>query len=168
MEKGGYEHTMGQTFSGNLVGTGVKAGIVIARWNDFIGTRLLDGAKDALLRHDVREEDIDVVYVPGSFEIPLAAQKMVASQRYDAVICLGVLIRGSTPHFEYIANETSKGIAQTSWQSGIPVTFGVITAETIEHAIERAGSKAGNKGVEAALAAIEMVNVLRQFAQATG
>lgn len=155
---------MGQTFSGKLVGTGLKIGIVIARWNDFIGTRLLEGTHDALLRHDVREEDIDILYVPGSFEIPLAAQKMVASKRYDAVICLGVLIRGGTPHFDYIANETSKGIAQTSWQSGVPVTFGVITADTLEQAIERAGCKAGNKGVEAALSAIEMVNVLRQFA----
>jgi 6,7-dimethyl-8-ribityllumazine synthase len=136
---------------------------VISRWNDFMGSKLLEGAKDALIRHDVAEADIDIVYVPGSFEIPLAAQKMASGQRYDAVICLGVLIRGSTPHFDYIASEASKGIAQTSWQSGIPVTFGVITTENIEQAIERSGSKAGNKGVEAAMAAIEMANLLKQM-----
>ncbi len=154
---------MGQVFSGKLVGTGLNIGIVMARWNEFMGTRLLDGAKDALVRHDVSEEAIDVAYVPGSFEIPLAALKMARSSRYDAIICLGVLIRGATPHFDYIASEMSKGIAQASLQSGVPVVFGVITVETIEQAIERAGSKAGNKGAEAALVAIEMANVLRQI-----
>jgi 6,7-dimethyl-8-ribityllumazine synthase len=154
---------MGKTFIGTLVGTGLKVGIVVSRWNDFMGSRLLEGAKDILTRHEVRDEDIDVAYVPGSFEVPLAAQKMAHSGRYQAVICLGVLIRGATPHFDYIANETSKGIAQTSWQSGIPVVFGIVTADTIEQAIERAGSKAGNKGADAALVAIEMANLLRQL-----
>ncbi|NJN68238.1 MAG: 6,7-dimethyl-8-ribityllumazine synthase [Chloroflexaceae bacterium] len=154
---------MGRTFIGTLVGTGLKIGLVVSRWNDFMGNRLLEGARDILIRHDVRDEDIDVAYVPGSFEVPLAAQKMAHSGRYHAVICLGVLIRGATPHFDYIANETSKGIAQTSWQSGIPVVFGIVTADTIEQAIERAGSKAGNKGGDAALVAIEMANLLRQL-----
>jgi 6,7-dimethyl-8-ribityllumazine synthase len=154
---------MGTVYEGKLIGTGLKFGIVVSRWNDFMGSRLLEGTKDTLIRHDVAEDDIDIVYVPGSFEIPLAAQKMASSQRYDAVICLGVLIRGATPHFDYIASEASKGIAQASWQNSIPVTFGVITTENIEQAIERSGSKAGNKGVEAAMAAIEMVNLLKQM-----
>jgi 6,7-dimethyl-8-ribityllumazine synthase len=156
---------MGNIYEGKLIGTGLKVGIVVSRWNDFMGRKLLEGAKDALIRHDVNPDDIDIAYVPGSFEIPLAAQKMAHSKRYDAVICLGVLIRGSTPHFDYIASEASKGIAQTSWQSGIPVTFGVITTENIEQAIERSGSKAGNKGVEAAMAAIEMANLLKRLEQ---
>lgn len=154
---------MGKIYEGKLIGTGLKFGIVVSRWNDFMGSKLLEGAKDTLIRHDVAEADIDIVYVPGSFEIPLAAQKMASRQQYDAVICLGVLIRGSTPHFDYIANEASKGIAQASWQNGIPVTFGVITTENIEQAIERSGSKAGNKGAEAAMAAIEMANLLKQL-----
>lgn len=154
---------MSQLFSGNLVGSGLKIGIVASRWNDFMGSKLLEGAKDALIRHDVRAEDIDVALVPGSFELPLAAQKMANSRRYDAVVCLGVVIRGATPHFEYVAGEAAKGIAQVSLQSGLPVTFGVVTTDTLEQAIERAGSKAGNKGVEAALAAIEMANLLRQL-----
>ena len=152
---------MSKLYSGNLVGSGLKIGIVSSRWNNFMGSRLLEGAKDALTRHGVSEEDIDVALVPGSFELPLVAQKIANSNRYDAVVCLGVLIRGATPHFDYIAGETSKGIAQVGLQSGIPITFGVITSDTIEQAIERAGSKAGNKGVEAALAAIEMANLLR-------
>ena len=155
---------MSRLFSGNVVGTGLRIGLVASRWNDFMGSRLLEGAKDALIRHGVAEEDIDVALVPGSFELPLVAQKMAQSGRYDAVVCLGVVIRGATPHFDYIAWEAAKGIAQASWQSGIPVTFGVITSDTIEQAIERAGSKAGNKGVEAALAAIEMANLLRRLA----
>lgn len=154
---------MGQLFSGNFVGTGLKIGIVCSRWNDFMGHRVLEGAKDALLRHGVEERDIDVALVPGSFELPLAAQKMAKSHRYDAVICLGVIIRGATPHFDYIAAETTKGIASLSLHSEIPISFGVITSDTIEQAIERAGSKSGNKGAEAALAAIEMANVLRQI-----
>lgn len=154
---------MGNTYEGKLIGTGLKIGIVVSRWNDFMGSKLLEGAKDTLIRHDVSADDIDIAYVPGSFEIPIAAMKMANSKRYDAIICLGVLIRGSTPHFDYIASEASKGIAQTSWQSGIPVAFGVITTESIEQAIERSGSKAGNKGVEAAMAAIEMANLLKQL-----
>lgn len=154
---------MGNIYEGKLIGTGLSVGIVVSRWNDFMGNRLLEGAKNTLIRHDVAEDNIDIVYVPGSFEIPLAAQKLANSQRYDAVICLGVLIRGSTPHFDYIAGEASGGIAQASWQSGIPITFGVITTETIEQAIERAGSKAGNKGAEAAAVAIEMANLLKQL-----
>lgn len=154
---------MSNLFSGNLVGTGLKIGVVSSRWNDFMGSRLLEGAKDTLIRHGVRAEEIDVAMVPGSFELPLAAQKMANTGRYDAIICLGVVIRGATPHFDYVAGEAAKGIAQVGLQSGIPVTFGVITSDTLEHAIERAGSKAGNKGAEAALAAIEMANLLPQI-----
>ncbi|MBI1879803.1 MAG: 6,7-dimethyl-8-ribityllumazine synthase [Chloroflexi bacterium] len=154
---------MSKTFSGNLVGTGLKIGLVASRWNDFMGSRLLEGAKDALIQHGVAETNIDVAMVPGSFELPLAAKKMAQSGRYDAIVCLGVIIRGATSHHEYIAAEASKGIAQAAWHSGIPVTFGVLTCDTLEQAIERAGSKAGNKGVEAALAAIEMANLLRQL-----
>ncbi len=155
---------MSQLFSGNLVGSGLKIGIIASRWNDFMGSKLLEGAKDTLIRHGVNTQDIDVAMVPGSFELPLAAQKMATSGRYDAIICLGVVIRGATPHFDYIVGETTKGIAHAGLQSGIPVTFGVITSDTIEQAIERSGSKAGNKGIEAALAAIEMANLLRQMA----
>jgi len=154
---------MSHLFSGNLVGSGLKIGIVTSRWNNFMGSKLLEGAQDALIRHDVNAQDIDVAMVPGSFELPLAAQKMATSGRYDAVVCLGVVIRGATPHFDYVAGEAAKGIAQVGLKSGIPVTFGVITSDTLEQAIERAGSKAGNKGVEAALAAIEMANLLRQM-----
>ena len=153
---------MSNFFSGNLVGTGLRFGVVCSRWNDFMGSRLLEAAKDTLVRHGVQEDDIDVAMVPGSFELPLAAQKMANSGRYEAVVCLGVIIRGATPHFEYIAGEAAKGIAYVGLQSGIPVTFGVITSDTVEQAIERAGSKAGNKGAEAALAAIEMANLVRQ------
>jgi 6,7-dimethyl-8-ribityllumazine synthase len=154
---------MSKIFSGKLVGTGLRFGIVSSRWNEFMGGRLLEGAKDALVRHDVDAENIDVAMVPGGFELSLAAKKMVESGRYDAIICLGVVIRGATPHFDYIAGEAAKGIAQIGLQSGVPVTFGVITSDTVEQAIERAGSKAGNKGVEAALAAIEMANLLREL-----
>ena len=154
---------MSNFFSGDLVGTGLKIGIVSSRWNDFMGSKLLEGAKDALIRHGVNADDIDVAMVPGSFELPMAAKAMVERNAYDAVLCLGIVIRGSTPHFEYVASEATKGIAQVGMQSSIPVTFGVITSDTIEQAIERSGSKAGNKGVEAALAAIEMANVLRQI-----
>jgi len=154
---------MSQTFSGNLVGNGLKIGIVSSRWNDFMGSKLLEGAKDCLVRHGVEDENIDVALVPGCFELPLAAQKMVNSGRYDAVVCLGIVIRGATPHFEYVAGEATKGIAQVGLQTGTPVSFGVITSDTLEQAIERSGSKAGNKGVEAALAAIEMVNLLREI-----
>jgi len=154
---------MGQEFSGNLVGTGLKIAIVLSRWNDFMGGKLLEGAVDALVRHGVAEEDIDIARVPGSFELPLIIQKMADSGRYDGVVGLGILIRGSTPHFDYIASEATKGMAQSSWQSGVPVGFGLLTCDTIEQVIERSGSKVGNKGVEAALSVIEMANLLKQI-----
>lgn len=141
----------------------IKIGIVIARFNSFITQHLLDGAEDGLLRHGVDTDDIDVAYVPGAFEIPLAAKKMADSGKYDAVICLGAVIRGQTPHFDYVCAEASKGIAQTSLQSGIPVMFGVLTTDTIQQAVERAGSKAGNKGFECAEGAIEMINLMREM-----
>ncbi len=152
---------MGNVFEGNLLGEGLKIGIVVARFNEFTTVKLLSGAKDALSRHGVADENIDVAWVPGSFEIPLAAQKMAAGKKYHAVICLGTVIRGATPHFEYIAAEVTKGIAAVSLNSGIPVLFGVITADTLEQAIERAGTKAGNKGFDAATGAIEMANLMR-------
>ena len=154
---------MGKTFSGDLLGTGLKIGIVSSRWNDFMGNRLLDGAKDALVRHGVDDKNIDVAMVPGAYELPLASMKMVESGRYDGVVALGILIRGSTPHFDYIASEATKGIAQASWQHGSPVGFGLLTVDTLEQAIERSGSKVGNKGAEAALAVIEMVNLIKQI-----
>jgi len=152
---------MGKIFEGNLLGEGLKIGIVVARFNEFITGKLLSGAKDALGRHGVADEGIDVAWVPGSFEIPLAAQKMANSKKYDAVICLGTVIRGATPHFEYIAAEVSKGVAKVGLDSNIPVLFGVITADTLEQAIERAGTKSGNKGFDAATGAIEMANLMR-------
>jgi 6,7-dimethyl-8-ribityllumazine synthase len=154
---------MGKIFEGNLLGEGLKIGIVVARFNEFITGKLLSGAKDALGRHGVADEDIDVAWVPGSFEIPLAAQKMANSKKYDAVICLGTVIRGATPHFEYIAAEVSKGVAKVGLDSNIPVLFGVITADTLEQAIERAGTKSGNKGFDAASGAIEMANLMRSI-----
>ncbi|WP_215146116.1 6,7-dimethyl-8-ribityllumazine synthase [Exiguobacterium qingdaonense] len=153
---------MNRTFEGNLVGEGLKIGIVVGRFNDLITMRLLDGAKDALKRHGVKEEDVSLAFVPGAFELPLVAKKMAMSQKYDAVITLGAVIRGATPHFDYVCNEAAKGVAQTSYQSEVPVIFGVLTTETIEQAIERAGTKAGNKGWEAATSAIEMANLLKQ------
>ncbi len=149
------------TFEGNLIGTGLKVGIVVSRFNELLSTRLLGGATDALIRHGVAEGDIDVAWVPGAFEIPLVAKKLADSGRYDAVITLGVIIRGGTPHFEYVAAEASKGVAKASLDSGIPVVFGLITADTIEQAVERAGTKAGNKGWDAALSAIEMAELLK-------
>lgn len=146
---------------GKLVSSEMKIGIVVSRFNEFITSRLLSGAVDALSRHDVDEDCIDVAWVPGAFEIPLIASKMAKSGKYDAVICLGAVIRGNTSHYDYVCNEVSKGIAQVSMQSGIPVMFGVVTTENIEQAIERAGTKAGNKGYDAAMGAIEMVNLLR-------
>ena len=138
-------------------------GIVVARFNEFITSKLLSGAMDGLLRHNVKEEDIQVAWVPGAFEIPLIASKMAKSGKYDAVICLGAVIRGSTSHYDYVCNEVSKGIAAVSLETGIPVMFGVLTTENIEQAIERAGSKAGNKGSEYAEGAIEMVNLIREM-----
>ena len=148
-------------YEGHLVATGLKFGIVIARFNELLSSRLLSGAKDALVRHGAADEDIDVAWVPGAFEIPLVAGKLAASGRYDAVLALGVVIRGGTPHFEYISAEVSKGVAKIGLDSGVPVMFGVITADTIEQAVERAGTKAGNKGWEAAEAAIEMANLVK-------
>lgn len=150
------------TFEGKLVSDSIKIGIVAARFNEFIVSKLIAGARDALLRHDVKEEDIDLAWVPGAFEIPLIAKKMAESGKYDAVICLGAVIRGATSHYDYVCNEVSKGIASVSLSSGVPVLFGVVTTENIEQAIERAGTKAGNKGYDSAMAAIEMVNLVRQ------
>ena len=150
-----------KTFEGKLVSKEIKIGIVAARFNEFITSKLLDGAMDGLLRHDVPKDDIDVAWVPGAFEIPLIASKMAKSGKYDAVICLGAVIRGSTSHYDYVCNEVSKGIAAVSLESGVPIMFGVLTTENIEQAIERAGTKAGNKGSEAAKAAIEMANLIK-------
>lgn len=153
-----------KTFEGNLVANkNIKVGIVATRFNEFITSKLLGGAMDGLLRHDVKEEDIHVAWVPGAFEIPLIASKMAKSGKYDAVICLGAVIRGATSHYDYVCNEVSKGIATVSMNSDIPVMFGVVTTENIEQAIERAGTKAGNKGYDCALGAIEMVNLIREI-----
>ncbi|MCK9293715.1 MAG: 6,7-dimethyl-8-ribityllumazine synthase [Desulfobulbaceae bacterium] len=154
---------MAKYFEGNFQAEGKKIGIVLARFNSFIAERLLEGALDTLLRFGAADGDIEVARVPGAFEIPLVAQKMAKSGRYDAVICLGAVIRGATPHFDFVANEAAKGIAQASMESGVPIIFGVLTTDTIEQAIERAGSKAGNKGSECAAAAIEMVNLLKSL-----
>ncbi|WP_345241791.1 6,7-dimethyl-8-ribityllumazine synthase [Pontibacillus salipaludis] len=156
---------MGQTFEGHLVGTGLKIGIVVGRFNDFITSKLNEGAQDALKRHGVAESDVDVAYVPGAYEIPMIAKRMADTGKYDAVITLGAVIRGSTPHFDYVCGEAAKGVSQASMQTGVPVIFGVITTETIEQAIERAGTKAGNKGFEAATAAIEMATLNKAFEQ---
>ena len=146
---------------GKLVAEDIKIGIVVARFNDFITSRLLGGAMDGLKRHDVPEENVDVAWVPGASEIPLIASKMAKSGKYDAVICLGAVIRGATSHYDYVCNEVSKGIASVSLETGVPVMFGVVTTDNIEQAIERAGSKAGNKGFECATGAIEMINLIR-------
>ena len=148
---------------GKLVANGAKVGIVAARFNEFIVSKLVGGAEDALLRHDVNADDITVAWVPGAFEIPVIAKKMAASGKYDAVICLGAVIRGATPHFDYVCAEASKGIAQVSMQTGVPVAFGVLTTENIQQAVERAGTKAGNKGVDCAMTAMEMVNLFRNM-----
>ena len=157
------EFNMAKTFEGNLVGTGLKVGIVVGRFNEFITGKLLSGAEDAFRLHGVAEDDVDVAWVPGAFEIPLVAKKMAESGKYDAVVTLGTVIRGSTPHFDYVSNEVSKGVAGVSMDAGIPVIFGVLTTDTIEQAIERAGTKAGNKGAEAAISAIEMANLLKEI-----
>ncbi len=148
---------------GELQAKGLKFAVVVSRFNDFITGRLLDGASDALLRHGAKEEDIDVIKVPGAFEIPLAAKKAASKGAYNAVICLGTVIRGATPHFDYVAAEVSKGIASVSLETGVPIAFGVITSDTIEQAVERAGTKSGNKGFDAAMTAIEMVQVLKKL-----
>ena len=152
---------MANVIEGFITGKGLKFGIVVARFNEFITSKLLSGALDTLHRHEANDDDIDVAWVPGAFEIPLAAKKIAKSGKYDAVICLGAIIRGSTSHYDLVCNEAAKGIAQVSLQSGVPVMFGVITTENIEQAIERAGSKAGNKGSECAEGAIEMINLIR-------
>jgi 6,7-dimethyl-8-ribityllumazine synthase len=154
---------MVRTIEGNLSAAVLKVGIIVARFNDFVSDRLLGGALDALLRSGADEAKIDIVKVPGSFEIPLAARKLAASGRYDALIALGAVIRGATPHFDYVAGEVSKGVAQVMLDSGVPIAFGVITSNTLEQAIERAGSKSGNKGWDAALTAVEMANLLKQL-----
>lgn len=148
---------------GKIVANGAKIGIVAARFNEFIVSKLVGGAEDALLRHEVKEEDITIAWVPGAFEIPLAAKKMAMSGKYDAVICLGTVIRGATSHYDYVCNEVSKGIAAVSLESGIPVMFGVVTTENIEQAIERAGTKAGNKGYDCAMGALEMIDLMKQM-----
>jgi len=154
---------MPKMIQGDLTAKGFKFGIVAARFNDFITGRLLDGAIDALQRHGALDADIHVVKVPGAYEIPLAAKMLAQSKKYDAVICLGAVIRGATPHFEYVSAEVSKGVASVSMDAGLPVIFGVLTTDTIEQAIERAGTKSGNKGWDAALAAVEMANVMKQI-----
>ncbi|MFP4478653.1 MAG: 6,7-dimethyl-8-ribityllumazine synthase [Candidatus Izemoplasmatales bacterium] len=152
-----------KTFEGKLQAQGLKFNIVVGRFNEFIGGKLLEGAKDALLRHGANEDDIDITWVPGAFEIPLVAKKIANSKNYDSVICLGAVIRGATPHFDYVSSEVTKGIAHVSLDSEIPVIFGVLTTDSIEQAIERAGTKAGNKGFDAAMTAIEMSNLLKQL-----
>ena len=150
-----------RTLEGKMVADGIKIGSVVARFNEFITSKLLGGAMDGLVRHGMDEDDVDVAWVPGAFEIPLIAKKMANSGKYDAVIALGAVIRGSTSHYDYVCNEVSKGVAAASMESGVPVMFGIVTTENIEQAIERAGTKAGNKGYDCALGAIEMVNLIR-------
>ena len=154
---------MPKVIQGDLTAKGLKFGIVAARFNDFITARLLDGAMDALTRHGAAEGDIEVIKVPGSFEIPLVARSLAQSKKYQAVICLGAVIRGATPHFEYVSAEVSKGVASVSMETGLPVIFGVLTTDSIEQAIERAGTKSGNKGWDSALSAIEMANLMQQL-----
>lgn len=152
-----------KVYEGKLVSEGVKVGIVVARFNEFITSKLLGGAIDGLKRENVKEDDIDVAWVPGAFELPLIAKKMAESKKYDAVICLGAVIRGATSHYDYVCAEVSKGVAQVSMNADIPVMFGILTTDTIEQAVERAGTKAGNKGFECAQGAIEMVNLIREM-----
>ena len=154
---------MPTTYEGNLIGTDLKIGIVVSRFNGFITAKLLDGALDSLKRHGANLEDVDVFWTPGAFEIPATAKRLAEKGRYDAIVCLGAVIRGATPHFDYVANESAKGIAQVGLNTGIPVIYGVITTDTVEQAIERAGTKSGNKGAEAAVTAIEMANLYKQI-----
>ncbi|HCZ8767495.1 TPA: 6,7-dimethyl-8-ribityllumazine synthase [Staphylococcus aureus] len=150
-------------FEGKLIGKDLKVAIVVSRFNDFITGRLLEGAKDTLIRHDVNEDNIDVAFVPGAFEIPLVAKKLASSGNYDAVITLGCVIRGATSHYDYVCNEVAKGVSKVNDQTNVPVIFGILTTESIEQAVERAGTKAGNKGAEAAVNAIEMANLLKSI-----
>ncbi len=152
-------------YSGSLVGTGLSFAIVASRWNDLMVAKLVEGAKDTLFRHGVEPDAVDLAYVPGCFELPLVATKLAATGKYDAILCLGAVIRGATPHFDYVASESAKGISHVARTTGVPTAFGVLTCDTIEQAIERSGSKGGNKGVEAALTAIEMANLLRDIAE---
>ena len=152
---------MSKSFEGMLLGKGLKFGLIVSRFNEFFTKKLLEGAQDALLRHGVNEEDVEVAWVPGSFEIPLIALKLAQTKKYDAVICLAAVVRGDTPHFEYIAAEVTKGIARVGMETGLPIINGVITTDTLEQAVERAGTKAGNKGFEAAVNAIEMANLIK-------
>lgn len=152
---------MAQIFEGKLDASGQKIGIIVSRFNSFICERLLEGALDAIVRHGGNDADIHIARVPGAFEIPLAARKMADSGRYDGIVCLGAVIRGSTPHFDYVASEVSKGVASVALDSGVPISFGVLTTDTIEQAVERAGTKAGNKGFEAAVTAIETINLFK-------
>jgi 6,7-dimethyl-8-ribityllumazine synthase len=154
---------MSKQYEGMLLGKGLKFGVVISRFNEFFSKKLLEGAQDALLRHGVNEEDIEVAWTPGSFEMPLIAQKLARTEKYDAVICLGAVIRGGTPHFDYIASEVTKGIAKVNMDTGVPVIYGVITTDTLEQAIERSGTKEGNKGFNAAVSAIEMANLIKSI-----
>ncbi|MCF6147426.1 MAG: 6,7-dimethyl-8-ribityllumazine synthase [Candidatus Kuenenia sp.] len=154
---------MGVEYQGKLIGTGKTFGIIVSRYNSFITKRLLEGAIDGLVRHGVKEEDVGIFWVPGAYEIPIAAQKVIQSGMYNAVICLGAIIRGETPHFDFVASESAKGITQIGLSSGVPTIYGIITTETLEQAIDRAGAKTGNKGTEAALSAIEMVNLFDQI-----
>jgi 6,7-dimethyl-8-ribityllumazine synthase len=154
---------MPRHIEGNLIATGLRLAIITSRWNHFIGDRLVEGALDAIKRHGGDADATDLVFVPGAFEIPIAAQKLAKSGKYDAVICLGTLIRGATPHFDYISAEATKGVAAASMETGVPLSYGIITADSLDQAIERAGTKAGNKGHEAALAAIEMANLFKQI-----
>jgi 6,7-dimethyl-8-ribityllumazine synthase len=156
---------MSKPIEGMLLGKGLKFGLVVSRFNDFITKKLVEGAEDALLRHGVNQEDIDVAWVPGSFEIPLVAKKLAQTKRYDSIICLGAVIRGGTPHFEYVAAEVTKGVAKVGLEAGLPVIYGVITADTLEQAIERAGTKEGNEGFKAAASAIEMANLVKSVAK---
>ena len=154
---------MSQSFEGKLVGKGLKFGLVVSRFNDFITRRLLEGAQDALLRHDVDDEDMEIAWVPGAFESPLVAKRLAQTKKYDAVICLGAVIRGGTPHYEYIAAEVTKGVAMVALETGLPVIYGIVTADTLEQAIERAGTKEGNEGFRAAMSAIEMANLAKSI-----
>ena len=154
---------MAKTIEGKLTAQGLKFGIVVSRFNEFINAKLLGGAIDALIRHGAADDDIEVVWVPGAYEIPLIAQKMANSKKYDAIICLGTVIRGSTTHYDYVCNEVAKGVAHVGLNTGVPTMFGVVTTENIEQAIERAGTKAGNKGFDAAVGAIEMANLLKEI-----
>jgi len=156
---------LSKKYEGTLLGEGLRFGVVVSRFNEFITTRLLEGAEDALIRHGVKEKDIEVAWTPGSFEIPLIAKKMAGTGKYDAIVCLGAVIRGGTPHFDYIATEVSKGIAQVGLETGMPVSYGVVTADTLEQAIERAGTKMRNAGFQAAIGAIEMANLIRAITQ---